>query len=457
MKEKRQSFLIVISKLLVIIFLIIWNQQIIFSQSVNVIIADHTIVDQYDQIPQEWIDEVKKMWLNVPGESHSRAYREGLELLYSIDSRFRVVQSQDGTAEPYTIETDHLRVNRAVRTPTSGWRWGTGENIFWSNEYAVNYMKNHLDYCQNHLAEDQITEDLKITAMGFGWCWDMTWHHEEYSETVEDWGGRWGGAIDYYDEDSSTTQTQLIWGLTADDTPNAPYISLQDYLDAIDEYNSAYPDVVSFFTTGPVDGNSNTELGLGRYIKHQAIRNHVAADPNRVLFDYADILTHNDAGEQYVGSWEGHEYPSIHPDNRNDLEGNLNTSVGHIGATGALRLSKALWWMMARIAGWDGGQGGTSIDEPSVQSISNRVYLSQNYPNPFNYSTTITYSLPEELDVEIMLCDIIGRKVQVLYEGQEEAGEHTLDIILYDMVAGTYFYKLKAGHYEAVKKCIILK
>ena len=112
---------------------------------------------------------------------------------------------------------------------------------------------------------------------------------------------------------------------------------------------------------------------------------------------------------------------------------------------------------MARIAGWDGGQGGTSIDEPSVQSISNRVYLSQNYPNPFNYSTTITYSLPEELDVEIMLCDIIGRKVQVLYEGQEEAGEHTLDIILYDMVAGTYFYKLKAGHYEAVKKCIILK
>jgi hypothetical protein len=38
----------------------------------------------------------------------------------------------------------------------------------------------------------------------------------------------------------------------------------------------------------------------------------------------------------------------IHPDN---LGG---TEVGHIGTVGALRLGKAMWWMLARIAGWDG-------------------------------------------------------------------------------------------------------
>ena len=90
----------------------------------------------------------------------------------------------------------------------------------------------------------------------------------------------------------------------------------------------------------------------------------------------------------------------------------------------------------------------------TINSENGQVH---NYPNPFTSATTIRYLLPEELDVEIMLYDITGRKVQVLYEGHEEAGEHTLDIILYDMVAGTYFYKLKAGHYEVVKKCIILK
>jgi hypothetical protein len=42
------------------------------------IIADHTVVDQYDDIPQEYIDKVKEMWLNVPGESHSSGYRKGL-------------------------------------------------------------------------------------------------------------------------------------------------------------------------------------------------------------------------------------------------------------------------------------------------------------------------------------------------------------------------------------------
>ena len=34
------------------------------------IIADHTVVDKYDDIPQYYIDEVKEMWLFYAGESH---------------------------------------------------------------------------------------------------------------------------------------------------------------------------------------------------------------------------------------------------------------------------------------------------------------------------------------------------------------------------------------------------
>ena len=312
---------------------------------VSQIIADHTVVDQYGEIPQQWIDEVKKMWLNVPGESHSAAYREGLALLEEIDSRFQVQVTESGEPEAYTDQ--HLRVNRAVRNQYDKWSWGAGEATFWSTEWAKTFIKNHIDYCQSN--------DLEIAAIGFGWCWDMTWHHETFAAEVEDWGGRWGGAIDYYDA-SQTVQTQLIWGLTADDTPNEPGISLQDYLDAIDEYNAHDSDVVTFFTTGPVDGNGASELGLGRYVKHEAIREHVRADQGRVLFDYADILTHNDAGELYrhPDGFNGTLYPSIHPDNLKDLDGKDDSSVGHIGAAGALRLGKALWWMLARIAGWDG-------------------------------------------------------------------------------------------------------
>ena len=52
------------------------------------IIADHTVVDLYDDIPQQWIDSVKTMHFIVAGESHSNAYLEGLldlEVLVLLD------------------------------------------------------------------------------------------------------------------------------------------------------------------------------------------------------------------------------------------------------------------------------------------------------------------------------------------------------------------------------------
>jgi hypothetical protein len=37
-----------------------------------------------------------------------------------------------------------------------------------------------------------------------------------------------------------------------------------------------------------------------------------------------------------------------------NLAGGNDSSIGHIGEVGAIRLAKAQWWMLARIAGWDG-------------------------------------------------------------------------------------------------------
>ena len=48
----------------ILILLLLCNiSQIQYGQ----IIADHTVVDKYDDIPQYYIDEVKKMWLSYPG------------------------------------------------------------------------------------------------------------------------------------------------------------------------------------------------------------------------------------------------------------------------------------------------------------------------------------------------------------------------------------------------------
>jgi uncharacterized protein YjdB len=52
------------------------------------IIADHTIVADYTKIPAQYITAVKAMWINIVGESHSEAYRAGLDLLAAADARF---------------------------------------------------------------------------------------------------------------------------------------------------------------------------------------------------------------------------------------------------------------------------------------------------------------------------------------------------------------------------------
>ena len=52
------------------------------------IIADHSVVDKYDEIPQYYIDQVKKMWLSYAGESHADAIRMGLVLLENLDAKY---------------------------------------------------------------------------------------------------------------------------------------------------------------------------------------------------------------------------------------------------------------------------------------------------------------------------------------------------------------------------------
>jgi len=52
------------------------------------IIADHTVVDQYINIPQQYIDIIKTWLVDIGGESHSAAYRTGMTLLAAQDSRF---------------------------------------------------------------------------------------------------------------------------------------------------------------------------------------------------------------------------------------------------------------------------------------------------------------------------------------------------------------------------------
>jgi len=70
--------------------------------------------------------------------------------------------------------------------------------------------------------------------------------------------------------------------------------------------------------------------------------------------------------------------------------------------------------------------------------------LLPNYPNPFNPTTTIQYRLPVQMDVQVSVYNILGRKVATLADGLQEAGQQELRWDASNMASGLYFYRVIA-------------
>ena len=84
------------------------------------------------------------------------------------------------------------------------------------------------------------------------------------------------------------------------------------------------------------------------------------------------------------------------------------------------------------------------------------------YPNPFNPETKIVFSIPEDSEVELIIYNIKGQKVNTLVNDEIEAGIHSViwngrDSNANQVSSGIYFYKLKTCNYQKVKKMILIK
>ncbi len=91
------------------------------------------------------------------------------------------------------------------------------------------------------------------------------------------------------------------------------------------------------------------------------------------------------------------------------------------------------------------------------QEIPDGYALYSNYPNPYNNSTKISYEIPVQSNVSIILYDVLGREVATLVNEVKPSGKHQFNFVENNLVSGVYFYTLRAGNFVQTKKMVLLK
>lgn len=83
--------------------------------------------------------------------------------------------------------------------------------------------------------------------------------------------------------------------------------------------------------------------------------------------------------------------------------------------------------------------------------------LQQNFPNPFNPSTSIKYTIPKSGHVRLVVFNLLGQEVAVIYEGVQTAGTYEFEFKIGELPSGIYFYRIQAPDFVETKKMIVTK
>lgn len=96
----------------------------------------------------------------------------------------------------------------------------------------------------------------------------------------------------------------------------------------------------------------------------------------------------------------------------------------------------------------------TAIDESALPT---EFSLHRNYPNPFNPVTTFQYALPVRQQVNLSVYDLKGNLVETLINSEKPAGIHKIEWNASTHGSGVYLYRIEAGEFHTVRKCILMK
>ncbi len=99
----------------------------------------------------------------------------------------------------------------------------------------------------------------------------------------------------------------------------------------------------------------------------------------------------------------------------------------------------------------------TNVSAEPPADLPAELTLHQNYPNPFNPSTTIRFGLPEDGPASVVIYDLLGRRVETLFESALQAGWHDVAWDASALASGVYVYTIETEDRRLSRTLLLVK
>ncbi|MDE2724585.1 MAG: T9SS type A sorting domain-containing protein, partial [Gemmatimonadota bacterium] len=182
---------------------------------------------------------------------------------------------------------------------------------------------------------------------------------------------------------------------------------------------------------------------------------------DRVVINWTTASQTNNAGFRVLRSTDGETYEAV-----SELISGAGTTdqlMDYMFEDNSLPAAEIVYYVLEQID----LDGTVNLSNPIEVLLGARFILptefaSAVYPNPFNPRTTISYELPTDTAVSVIIYDAIGQEIRQLVSQHYTAGRYSVQWDAKDHMgrsvgSGVYIAKIKAGPNTAIQKMLLLK